>query len=85
MASCVFGYLVVGAVVAQDDTRKSIIRPAQKCPSIPDSVFTSTLLEIAMVANVCLRLLKRTCSSMPAFFSSFRLILDTSSGLAAAG
>jgi len=28
-----------------------------------------------------LRSWKRTCSSMPAFFSSFRLILDTASGL----
>ena len=31
--------------------------------------------------NVCLRSWKRTCSSMPAFFSSFWLILDTASGL----
>ena len=85
MASCVFGYLVVGAVVAQDDAQKTIIRPAKKCPSILDTVFTSTPLEMAMAANVCLRLWKRTRSSMPAFFSSYRLILDTSSGLAAAG
>ena len=35
----------------------------------------------AIVAKVCRRSWKRTCSSIPAFASSFRLILDTASGL----
>ena len=33
----------------------SRVNPAEKCPSIPDTVFTSTPFCRARVANVCLR------------------------------